>query len=101
MGTSGSTTPHQLSRVEGSFPSLSVLSENQEWNNCSFQVNNHIAIAYANKMGGPAMIQLCSLALWIWQWCLVQQITPHAEYLAGKENVIADWESRHHDNSNW
>ena len=53
--------------------------------------DNCTAIAYVNKMGGPAMTQLCSLALQIWQWCLAMQITPYAEYVAGKENVIADW----------
>ena len=40
MDASGSTTLHQLSRVEGRFPSLTVLSENQEWNNCSYQVKH-------------------------------------------------------------
>ena len=52
-------------------------------------------------MGGPAMTQLHSLALQIWQWCLARQITPHTKYLAGKENVIADWKSRHHNSSDW
>ena len=69
--------------------------------NVLIRSDNRTAIAYINKMGAPTMTQLCSLALQIWQWCLAQQITPHAEYLAGKENIIADWESRHHDSSDW
>ena len=31
-------TPHQLFRVEGSFPSYTILSENQEWDKFSHQV---------------------------------------------------------------
>ena len=63
--------------------------------------DNRTAIAYLNKMGSPTRSQLCRLALKIWQWCLIRQISPHAEYLAGKDNVLADWESRHHDSSDW
>ena len=33
--------------------------------------------------------------------CLLRQISPHAEYLVGKENVLTDWESRHHNSSDW
>ena len=63
--------------------------------------DNRTAIAYLNKMGSPTRSQLCRLALEIWEWCLLRQISPHAEYLAGKDNVLADWESRYHDNSDW
>ena len=63
--------------------------------------DNRTAIAYLNKMGSPTRSQLCLLALEIWEWCLLRQISPHAECLAGKDNVLADWESRHHDSSDW
>ena len=65
------------------------------------RLDNRTAIAYLNKMGSPTRSQLCLLALEIWEWCLLRQISPHAEYLAGKDNVLADWESRHHDSSDW
>jgi len=48
------------------------------------RLNNRTAIAYLNKMGSPIQSQLCLLALEIWEWCLRHQISPHAEYLAGK-----------------
>ena len=38
VDATGSTTTHQLFRVEGSFPSFTILSENQEWDKCSHQV---------------------------------------------------------------
>ena len=63
--------------------------------------DNRTAIAYLNKLGSPLRSQLCQLVLEIWEWCLLHRITPHAEYLAGKDNVLADWESRHHDSSDW
>ena len=48
------------------------------------------------------MTSLCCLAIEIWEWCLAREIIIHAEYLPGMENVAADWESRHHnDSSNW
>jgi len=63
--------------------------------------DNRTAIAYLNKMGSPIQSQLCLLALEIWEWCLLHQISPHAEYLAVKENVLADLEPRHHNSSDW
>ena len=48
------------------------------------------------------MTSLCCLAIEIWEWCLAQEIMICAEYLSGMENVAADWESCHHnDSSNW
>ena len=45
---------------------------------------------------------LSDLALQIWQWSLKRNIVITAEYLPGKENVIADQESCHHrDASDW
>ena len=38
MDASGSTTPHQLSSVEGNFPNFPVISENLEWIKCTYQV---------------------------------------------------------------
>ena len=65
------------------------------------RTDNCIALAYLNKMGSPMRSPLCWIALEIWEWCLLCQICPHAEYLAGKDNVLADWESCHHDSSDW
>ena len=70
--------------------------------NVLLQLDNRTAIAYLNHMGGASMTPLYHLALEIWEWCLARKIVIHAEYLPGVENVAADWESRHHNNSsNW
>ena len=66
------------------------------------RMDNRTAIAYVNKMGGPTLSPLCTLALQIWEWCLDRDITLHAEYLPGRDNIEADWESRHQkDSSDW
>ena len=66
------------------------------------RLDNVSAIAYLNKMGGPHSDRLSRLAMEVWGWCLQRNIVIHAEHLPGKENVQADWESRHmSDSSDW
>lgn len=66
------------------------------------QLDNKTAVVYINKMGGTVSKQLNQLASQFWNWCLQKQITVTADYIPGKSNVIADWESRHFvDYSNW
>jgi hypothetical protein len=66
------------------------------------QTDNKTALAYLNRMGG-CISQPCSqVAIAIWEWCLERNIFLHAEFIPGKDNLIADWESRHHhDSSSW
>jgi len=66
------------------------------------QTDNKTALTYVNKMGGTVSNGCNQIALAIWEWCLQRNITPHAEFIPGKDNLIADWESRHHhDSSSW
>ena len=66
------------------------------------RLDNVTAMAYLNKMGGPHSESLSRLAVKVWNWCLRREILIHAEHLPGKENIRADWESRHvSDSSNW
>ena len=70
--------------------------------NILLRIDNITAIAFLNWMGGSHSLPLSELAIAIWQWCLEQEITLHTEHLPGSENVRADWESRHvQDSSNW
>jgi len=65
-------------------------------------MDNRMAVSYVNRMGSPSLSPLCQLSLEIWNWCLARQIMIHVEYLPGSKNTIADWESRHYqDSSNW
>ena len=66
------------------------------------RIDNVTAIAFVNKMGGPHSTPLSNLAVEMWKWCCNRTIFVHAEHLPGKENVRADWESRHaRDSSDW
>ena len=63
---------------------------------------NVTALTYINKMGETQSQLLCQLALSLWKWCLQRQIFLIAEHLTGKENLVADKESRTvKDRCNW
>ena len=103
--TGGTWTPSELNyhinylKLKGAF--LALQSSVKEMSNIGIliRMDDRTAITYINKMGGPAMSQLCCLALQIWQWCQGCNITLHAEYLPGKDNTKTDWESCHLRNS--
>lgn len=64
--------------------------------------DNKSAVTYINKMGGTRSPALNSIALQLWEWCVTNDVWVTAEYLPGKDNVLADWESRHfQDYSAW
>lgn len=58
------------------------------------RVDNTTAISYINKMGGVQFSKHNKLARQIWQWCERRNIWIFASYIASKDNVIADQESR-------
>ena len=66
------------------------------------RMDNRTAVAYVLKMGGTRSSVLVGIAQELWGYALTKQITLTAEYLPGKYNHEADWESRHfRDSSNW
>ena len=66
------------------------------------RVDNVTAIAFLNRMGGSHSQDLSDLSVCIWKWCLEREIFIHTEHLPRRENVRADWESRHvEDSSDW
>ncbi|VDI82098.1 Hypothetical predicted protein [Mytilus galloprovincialis] len=66
------------------------------------QTDNITTMTYINKMGGTVSKVCNKLALELWTWCLQKDIVLKADFIPGRENLIADWESRHHsDSSNW
>ena len=88
--------------IESCLSCPSVLPEGESVNACFSEAGQSDSHLILESYGGTILFPLCQLALDIWTWCLARQITLHAEYLPGTENTIADWESRHHqDSSNW
>ena len=67
-----------------------------------FQIDNTCAIAYLLKMGGTKNQTMTKIAKEIWDYLLSNKITITAEYLPSKLNQVADWESRHvEDSTEW
>ena len=65
-------------------------------------MDNTTAVAYVNHMGGSKSLPCNDLAKEIWEWCANRNITLSATHLPGKQNVIADKESRKfNDRTEW
>ena len=66
------------------------------------KMDNRSAVAYIQKMGGTKSQALMKVTQEIWEFCLERQIILTSEYLPGKMNVEADWQSRNfRDSSDW
>ena len=65
-------------------------------------LDNQTAVAYVNNLGRTVSTQAMRLARELWMWCLERVILLTAQHLPGKENIIADTESRvMRDRSDW
>ena len=64
--------------------------------NCQIilRIDNTTAICYINRMGGVQYENLSKIAKTIWQWCEKRNIWIFASYIASKDNIEADFESR-------
>ena len=62
--------------------------------NITFRSDNNTAVCYFNKKGGTTSKKLCMLAVEIWKFMLLHNISAVAEYLAGSDNCAADYLSR-------
>lgn len=58
------------------------------------RIDNTTAIAYINKKGGVKFPKLAKIAKDIWQWCENRNLWIFASYIASRDNVEADIESR-------
>lgn len=58
------------------------------------KVDNTIAVAYINNMGGITSEDMDFLASSIWDWCLERNIWLSAQYIPGVDNHLADYSSR-------
>lgn len=66
------------------------------------QSDSMVAIAYINDFGGMANTTLDHLAKNIWEFCLARNVFITAYHIPGKNNVEADFFSRHFsDSTEW
>lgn len=65
-------------------------------------LDNTTAVSYINNLGGTVSKELLRLARALWMWCLKRNIHLTAQHLPGRENIVADQESRLMiDKSDW
>jgi len=99
MDSNGGRMAHERVGDESSMASNVVFPHNIA---VLLRMDNQAAIAHVNKMDGPMLSPLSQMAQQLSGWCLTSKLSLHAEHLPGKENALADWESRHtHDSSDW
>ena len=58
------------------------------------RTDNTTSLSHINKFGGSRVPALNTLATELWTWCLQRGITIQAQHIPGRENVVADQESR-------
>lgn len=56
------------------------------------QTDNKTAMPNVNKMGGTVSSLCNQLALDLWEWCIKREILVKAEFIPGRENVLANWD---------
>ena len=66
------------------------------------KMDNLMAIAYINKMGGTYSPECNHVSQQIWEWVVARDIWLSAAYIPGNANVVADFQSRcFHENKEW
>ena len=91
-----------LLELKAAFLALKTFLKNQSHKVVLLKLDNSAAVAYLNNKGGTHSVPLMSLALEIWTWCLQRNILISAQHVPGKENTIADLESRTFlDSTDW
>ena len=64
--------------------------------------DNVTTVAYINHLGGTRSRVLVNISKELWLWCLQRGIALKAQHLPGKENLKADFVSRHlRDRTDW
>lgn len=88
--------------LKAAFLALKAFMKYQHHKTVCLRMDNSTAVAHINNKGGTRSSLLVSLTLEIWEWCLQREILISAQHLPGKDNCIADKESREfHDSSEW
>ncbi|KAJ1172815.1 hypothetical protein NDU88_004657 [Pleurodeles waltl] len=90
-----------LELLAGSF-AVKTLSPSKSKCCILLKMDNIPAVRYISKLGETRSRMLVEIAEDFWHFCLARQISVSAEYIPGKVNKVADWNSRHlRDPSDW
>ena len=84
------------------FLALQTFAKDRRGIHVRFKVDNTTTMYYINHMGGTHSPQMMQLTYDMWNWSLEREILLSAEHLPGKQNYVADQESRTQgDSSEW
>ena len=88
--------------LKGAVFAQRTFAQNMRKVHVHLKMDNKIAVAYIQKMGGARSARMLSVTQEIWQFALDREIMLSAEYLPGSLNTEADWQSRNfQDSSDW
>ena len=66
------------------------------------KIDNTTAVAYINHMGGSKSFRCNFLVKQMWEWCITRNIWISAAHIPGRDNTIADQQSRKfNDQTEW
>lgn len=87
---------HHINYLEllAAFFGLKCFAKDLKECNILLRIDNTTAISYINRMGGVRFKKLSDLVRKIWEWCEERELFIFASYIASKDNVEADIESR-------
>ena len=99
MVPDGAHTAHQLLGTVSRLICSKEFCEGSIMCPCETSHGQHIGCSLCEPPRGTRSLVLSNLALALWEWALSQNIFLSNEHLAGRMNVMADWQSRHFTDS--
>ena len=103
LESGGKGAPHQCVGAERCSICNKILCSRAQTSTCPSQDGQYLRSSlHSEDGGGTRSTPLLKVAQELWGFCLERDILLSAEYLPGRLNVQADWESRHlSDTSDW
>lgn len=80
--------------IKAAFLTLKCYAEKLSNKHVRINIDNMTAVSAINHMGTSHSLLCNQLASELWSWCIEKNIWLSAAYIPGKDNVIADYESR-------
>jgi len=95
--TAQELTYYHINELEllGAFFALKSFTKSVEDIHVRLFLDNTSAVSCINKMGSSKSGKLNSIGKELWMWCIDRHIWLSAAHIPGKQNIVADSESRH------
>ena len=84
------------------FLGLQTFARNKTNLHVRLMIGDTSAVSIINNMGTSHSVKCNALAKTVWEWCIERQIWISAAHIPGRDNFIADFESRRNEReSEW